>query len=176
MNSGSTLILDAFWVDNKHFPTIQYPNCNDGQVFYDYYYGTARHLGWMDMTLLKTIIKKHHITHIILQNLDTLGKIANALGEAKVCTAYKYNKFHIIISHCEKKDFSHYEPLYESVVWGGWDFSDDDDEIPIRAQEYMRYILIHSHVNSITTMTKKVKVTAHFDALGNVVFDVEPNS
>ena len=123
MNYGNTLILDAFWVDNKYFPTLQHPNSNDGQVFYDYYYGTARHLGWMDITLLKSIIKKHHITHIILQNLDTLGKIAYVLGEAKVCVAYRYNKFHIILSASREKDLSHCEPIYESAVLGGWDFS-----------------------------------------------------
>ena len=68
MNTGCTLILDAFWVDNKPFPTALQTNSNDGHVFYDYYPGQARYLGWMDLCQLKASIKKNHITHII-QNI-----------------------------------------------------------------------------------------------------------
>ncbi|WP_407462533.1 hypothetical protein [Methanobrevibacter sp.] len=56
--NGNTLILDSFWVDNKPFPTALSPNYSDGRAFSDYYPGSARYLGWMDLVLLKNIIKK----------------------------------------------------------------------------------------------------------------------
>ena len=57
----NTLILDAFWVSNKPFPTALIPNFGEGRAFYDYYNGPARYLGWMDLVLLKEIIRKHKL-------------------------------------------------------------------------------------------------------------------
>ena len=179
---GNTLILDAFWVDDKHFPTAQAANYGDGRAFYDYYCGTAHYLGWMDLVLLKDIIKKHHINHIILQNLDILGKIANETKEIKVCVAYEYHKLifgsfkkNKLISHypTSKKEIIHCKPIYESVEFGGWELSENDTEVHSRAQYYIRYLLIHTRVNSITYMNNKIKLTAHFDILGNVIFKTE---
>lgn len=172
---GNTLILDAFWVSNKPFPTALSPNNGDGRAFHDHYYGEARYLGWMDLVLLKNIIKKHNINHIILQNLDTLGKIAEITKDVKVCRAYEYKRL-IINTPVQTKELVHCNPIYESAEIGGWNFSDDDDVIPSRAQLYMRYLLIRTRVNSITCMTNKIKLTAHFDILGNVIFETEPNS
>lgn len=177
MNHGCTLILDAFWVDNKRFPTMQHPNVGEGRFFYDYYEGEARHLGWMDLCLLKSVIQKHSINHIILQNLDTLGKIAQHTMDVKVCVSYEHNHFIVkSIPQGKEKEFLHSEPIYASVEVGGWDYSVDDDEIPYRAQQYMRFLLVHTRVNSITTMTNKVKVTAYFDMSGQVHFKSDPNS
>lgn len=175
MITGTTLILDAFWVDNKYFPTALIPNSNEGQAFYDYYYGEARRLGWMDLCLLKPLIKKHSITHIILQNLDAFGKICDAVGEVKVCVAYNYNKFHVIHSVCKQKELTHCEPIYTTVEFGGWDFS-EDGELPFRAQTYVRYLLTHTRVNSITCYTNKLEVTASFDSKGQVEFHSKPLS
>ena len=175
MNTGNTLVIDAFWVGNNHFPTIQNPNSNDGHVFYDCYEGNARHLGWMDLCALNSIIKKKHISHIILQNLDTLGKISHVIGEVKVCTSYRYNKFQIVSSVSKEKELIHCEPIYHSIVFGGWDI-DENGEIPVRVQEYIRYLLSHTHVNSITYFTNKFKITASYDIKGEIEFYSEPNS
>jgi len=179
---GSTLILDAFWVDNKPFPTTLSPNSGDGRAFFDYYCGTARYLGWMDLVLLKDIIEKHHIKHIILQNLDTLGQIAEITREIKVCVAYEYHRLifkslnhNKVISRASspKADLIHCKPIYQTVEFGGWELSDDDAEVPSRAKYYIRHLLIHTRVNSITYMNNKIKFTARFDVIGNVVFETE---
>jgi len=178
---GNTLILDAFWVDNKPFPTTQASNFSDGRAFYDYYTGTARYLGWMDLVLLKEIIQKNNIKHIILQNLDTLGKIAEITQEIKICVAYEYNRIivrsfdhnKIIRSSSQKKELLHCTPIYESIELGGWELSENDTDIPSRAKLYIRYLLIHSRVNSITYINNKIKLTARFNILGNVIFETE---
>lgn len=179
---GSTLILDAFWVDNKPFPTAQATNFGDGRAFHDYYCGTARYLGWMDLVLLKDIIKRNHISNIILKNLDVLGQIAENTREIKVCVAYEYHNsifksfeqnkltpYHSISG----KELIHCKPIYQSVEFGGWELSEDDVEVPSRAKYYIRYLLIHTRVNSITYMNNKIKLTARFDILGNVIFETE---
>lgn len=179
---GNTLILDAFWVDNKSFPTALAPNYGDGRAFHELYYGEARHLGWMDLVLLKDIIKKHHINHIILQNLDTLGQIAEITKEIKVCVAYEYKRFivrsfeydkHIIHSSPPEAELLQCKPIYQSVEFGGWELSDDSDKVPSRAKLYIRYLLIHTRVDSITYMNNKIKLTARFDIWGNVIFATE---
>ena len=181
----NTLILDAFWVSNKPFPTALTPTLGDGRAFYDYYDGTARYLGWMDLVLLKETIKKHHINHIILQNLDTLGKIAQVTKEIKVCVSYENHNFIIpSLEHLnkfsklssQKLEFSHCRPIYHRVEFGGWDLSDDDIIVPVRAQLYMRYLLVYTRVDYITYINNKIKFTARFDALGNVIFETEANS
>jgi len=174
MNSG-ILVIDAFWSSNKSFPTAQLDTTLDGKAFYDCYNGTARYLGWMDLVLLKEIIKKQHIGHIILHNLDTLGKIAKITKSIEICDSYIYNN-HIITSLSPNVKLAHCEPLYKTVEIGGWDSSDNDKQLHIRAQCYMRYLLIHTQVTSITYSTTKRKFTARFDDLGNVIFDTESNS
>lgn len=171
---GDTLIIDAFGISNKPFPTALSPNIGDGVPFYDYYYGPARYLGWMDLVLLKDIIKKRNISHIILQNLDTLGKIAHVTKYINICVGYNYNNF-IVKTAFEEKELQHCQPIYTTVEYGGWDFSEDDSTIPCRALYYMRYLLIHTHVDSITCMTNKIKLTLYFDSKGNVRSMVEPN-
>ena len=179
---GNTLILDAFWVDNKPFPTAQAANHGDGRAFYDYYCGTAWYLGWMDLVLLKDLIKKNHINHIILNNLDVLGQIAEETREIKVCVAYEYHK--IIFKSFEQnkliphhslsgKELVHCKPIYQTIEFGGWELSENDTEVPSRAQYYMRYLLVHTRVDSITYMNNKIKLTARFDFLGNVIFETE---
>ena len=175
MNTDCTLILDAFWVDNKPFPTMQSPNSNYGQAFHDYYYGNARFLGWMDICQLKASIKKHHITNIILQNLDAFGKICDIIGEVKVCVGYNYKKFKVIHSVSKEKELTHCDPIYTTVEFGGWEFP-EDGEIPFRARAYMEYLLKHTRVNSITTFTEKIKFTIFFNKHGKIEFTSEPNS
>jgi len=172
--NGYTLILDAFWVSNKSFPTIQPDVSEVGKIFHEYYSGPARYLGWMDLVLLKDIIKKNNITHIILQNLDTLGKIAQKTKTVKVCVAYEYHHF-VFNSISPDKKLVHCKPIYTDAVFGGWESSPDDFEISIRAKSYMRYLLIHTHVDSITCLTNNVKVNARWNEAGHVVFDTEPN-
>lgn len=175
MNLGNTLIIDSFWVSTRPFPTALTPNTQEGRPFYDYYPEYVRYIGWMDLCMLKQIIQKHHITHIILRNLNTLGKISSILGTTKVCTAYEYKNFFIIHSVSKKKEFTHCKPIYQNAIIGGWDFEDDATEIPARAQQYMRFLLTHTRVSSITTMTTKIKLTAYFDESGRVNFEYEPN-
>lgn len=179
---GNTLIIDAFWVDNKPFPTALCPNSGDGRAFADYYCGDARYLGWMDLVLLKDIIKKHHIKHIILQNLDTLGEIAEITKEIKICVAYEYHKIifksldrnkAIFLTSPSEADLIHCKPIYQTIEFGGWELSENDSEFPSRAKMYIRHLLIHTRVNSITYMNNKIKLTALFDIIGNVVFKTE---
>ena len=171
---GSTLILDAFWVDKKPFPTMQLPETDDGKAFYEHYSGSARYIGWMDIVILKSLVKNHNINHIILQNLGTLGKIVKIIKELKVCVAYEYR--HTLINTIpKKKTLVHCSPIYTTIEFGGWDFSDNDHSLPGRAELYIGYLLTHTRVDSITCMNNKIKVTAHWDKLGNIVFDTEPN-
>ena len=172
--NGNTLILDAFWVANNSFPTALVRDSKEGKEFYKLYPNKARYLGWMDLVLLKDIIKKHNITHIILQNLDLLGKIVPKDQPVKVCVAYEFKRF-IIHTISQKNQLQYCNPIYQNAVYGGWNSSDDDNELHIRATGYLRYLLIHTRVDSITCMNNKIKVTAHWDESGNVVFDTEPN-
>lgn len=174
---SSTLILDAFWVDKKPFPTAQNDNSDDGKIFHKYYTGPARYIGWLDLVLLNDLIKKHHITHIILQNLDILGKIAKEVGRSKICVAYHYKSFVVNKPYLKDKklDFKHCIPIYNDARIGGWEFSNEDEKLSMAVENYIRFILIHTHVDSITCMNNKIKVTAHWDESGNVVFDTEPN-
>ena len=172
--TGHTLILDAFWVSNKPFPTILSNISEEGKIFHHYYSGPARYLGWMDLVLLKDIVKKGNINCIILQNLDTLGKIAQKIKVVKVCVAYQYN--HIFLNSISSdKKLVHCKPIYKDVIFGGWESSPDDFKISIRAQKYMRYLLMQTHVDSIIYFTNNVKVTARWNESGDVVFDTEPN-
>lgn len=169
---NKVLVIDAFWVSNKPFPTVLSPNIGEGRAFYDYYYGDARYLGWMDLVLLRDTIKKHNIGHIILQNLDVLGKIAQVTIDVKICVNYSHNRF-IIRTPLREKELIHCIPIYTTVEFGGWELSENDKEIPIRAQHYMRYLLVHTRVNSITTMTNNIKFTLYFDSKGNICSKVE---
>lgn len=172
--NGCTLILDAFWVSDKTFPTVLYPGSGDGRIFYDLYTGTARYLGWLDLVLLKDIVKKSNVKHIILQNLDTLGQIAQHTRAVKVCTSYDYEHY-VVNSLSKVRKPEHCKPIYRDIVLGGWDFSDEDSELDIRAQSYIKYLLVRTRVNSITCMNSKIKFTASLDFLGNVKCVTEPN-
>ena len=128
---GNTLILDAFWVSNKKdFPTLLDPSTKEGKVFHDFYEGTARHLGWMDLVLLKSIIKKHNITHIILKNLIALGRIAQRTKVVRVCVSYENHRT-IVRTVPEKEDFEHCKPVYTDAVIGGWDSTEEDNEVHV---------------------------------------------
>ena len=130
---GNTLIIDAFWVDNKPFPTAQATNFGDGRAFHDYYCGTARYLGWMDLVLLKDIIKKNHINHIILHNLDVLGQIAEETKEIKVCIAYEYHK--IIFHSLEQNKLIAYPISDKEIKQGIESFKADFDSFKQLALE-----------------------------------------
>lgn len=171
---GRTLIIDAFWVSNKPFPTAQYSGSKEGKPFYDFYSGTARYLGWMDLVLLKNIVQKSNITHIILQNLDELGKIAQVTKTVKVCVAYSYNKF-VVKQLPNIKELVHCEPIYQDIVFGGWDSSEEKFELHMRAQHYIRYLLLQTHVTYITYANEHIKVTACLGENGDVNFTTESN-
>ena len=170
---GQTVIQDAFWVDNKSFPTEQSPNSIYGRVFSDYYYGDSRHIGWMDISLLKSKIKELNVSHIILRNLDTLGKIADITGQVLVCVNYTHKKNGTSPFAQKKSNLKNCEPVYATAVWGGWEFSDEDSEIPEQAIEYMKFLLVHTRVDSITCQTNKVKVTVHFASLGRIAIETK---
>lgn len=163
--TGPVLVIDAFWADNKPFPSEEKPNSKIGQIFHNEYSGNYRHLGWMDLVQLKELITKHSISHIVLKNLDVLGKVAMISHDVKVCTAYICNK-HILNSIPNNKVFSHCKPLYKSVEIGGWKISENDEEISSRAQKYMIYLLFQTKVQSVTYSTNNVIVTAYFDSNG----------
>lgn len=171
---GKTFILSAFWESNKSFPSMLHRDTNEGIPFYKHYCGEARYLGWMDLVLLNDIVQKNHITHLILQNIDTLGKIGKECKQINVCLYYELN--HRFIKYVPKKKLLRYcHPVYKTVEFGGWDFSENDDTISNRILYYMRYLLIHTQVDSITCMNNKIKATVYFDSSGNPISKVEPN-
>ena len=170
---NSTLVIDAFWVANHTFPTEQFPDSNVGKLFHKYYAGPKQHLGWMDLLLLKKIIKERHISHIILKNLSALGKIAEATHCVQICTTYEYKNIFIIPSIQKDTNLKKCKPLYKTIIFGGWNLSEDDSNIPERAQRYIKYLLVETNVESITCQTNKIKMTAHFDSDRHVVFDTE---
>lgn len=163
MKMGPILEINAFWESDKPFPSEEKPDSKVGKVFHEEYVGEHRHLGWMDLVQLKELIKKHSISHIVLKNLEILGKAATISNEVKVCILYIDKHGHIVKSVPKDNFLSKYQPIYHSVETGGWNFSEDDDEIPARAKEYLRYLLITTKVKSVSCSTRKVKVTAYFD-------------
>lgn len=173
MSANNVLILDAFWVDRKTFPTEEPRYTKVGQVLYSRYPGTARYLGWMDLIQLKDLIQKRNISHIILKNLDLLGKMAEANGYVKICNSYIMKKYYVIHKMPDKRSLKHCKPIYDMVEAGGWDFSLDDPDIPARAKWYMRYLLIKTKVSSITYTTNKIRVTAFIDEHGYAKVETE---
>ena len=171
----STLTLSAIWESNAPFPTAQDILTPDGKIFHKFYSGKARFIGWIDFVLLKEIIKKRNITNIVITNLDELGKIANAIGRAKICTAYEYHHFIINKPFLKGKsvELRQCKPFYDESRIGGWEFSKDDEKIPSAALDYMRIILVRTRVNCITYATNKSVFTVHFDESENVVFERE---
>lgn len=172
--NGKTLILDAFWVSKKPFPTVLNNDSEEGKIFHTYYSGRARYLGWMDLILLKDIIRRHNIKHIIIQNLDALGQIAEKLGIIRVCVSYEYNRF-IVNTFSKEKELVHCKPIYANVVFGGWNFSENDTTLPKRVEYYLHFLLKHTLVSSITCMTNTVKFTVYFDDSGQIMLKTEPN-
>ena len=174
MNQGNVLILDSFWVDNKSYPTEVEPDSKVGQILYSEYTGTARQLGWMDLIQLKSLIKKRNISHILLKNLDILGRMAEAEGSVKVCYLYLENNHRFLHEVPDKKrNLKRCEPIYRMVGIGGWNFSPDDSDIPFRAEFYMEYLLTQTHVESIVYTTNKVRLTAFFAEHGKVQIEEE---
>ena len=172
---GQTLILDAFWVDNKFFPTELSPDSKEGKIFRNFYSGEADHIGWMDIVLLNEIIAKHNISDIILQNLGTLGQIAKKIGCIPVCISYTYKRHFITHSVQNENEIKHCEPVYKTPVFGGWDFSEEDTHLHKRALHYMKFLLKRTRVNSITCINNKIKVTVSFNSIGEIVVETEPN-
>ena len=160
MIHGDTLTIDAFWTSDEFFPTEQKSTSPVGRIFHDYYLGSASHLGWMDLVQLRTIIQNNNIKHIILENLDVLGQIAEHTKQIQICNAYLYNG-QVIIRLPKKVDFNRCHPQYGLVKFGGWKLSDNCYELPHRTESYMRSILLHTKVESVACYTNKVKVTVY---------------
>jgi len=162
MNDSDTLIIDAFWADTKHFPSEFTHDSPAGKILYGEYSGEATRLGWMDLIQLKEKIKSQNISELVIKNLDLLGRVASVEGCVKICNCYVYKNSLILRSVPKDGNFKNYHPLYETVMIGGWDFSEDDSEIPIRAKVYLQQLAFHTKVQT-TYSNKKVKITAYFD-------------
>lgn len=169
---SNVFILDAFWVDKSPFPSVIDRSSKVGQILYSEYSGTARYLGWMDMIQLKELVYKNHISHIILKNLDILGRMAQVNGHVDVCSFYMKKRF-IICKAPNKKDLKGCKPLYRTVEYGGWDFSLDDPDIPERAKYYMQFLLLNTGVSSIIYSTHKVRVTVSICDKNRTKFEIE---
>lgn len=159
----NTLILDAFWVDSKPFPSVIDRSSKVGQILYSEYSEPTRYLGWMDLIQLKELVHKSHISHIILKNLDILGKMAQAEGRVKICCNY-ITRHHFLINKLpSQEELKYCTPFYMDNFIGGWDLTLDDDYIPYRAKTYMTYILVKTGIKSITYSTNKVKFSVFID-------------
>lgn len=162
MNNSTTLTIDAFWSDTKPFPSVVSPDSPVGQVLYQGYHGDLTHLGWMDLIQLKEKIKSRNISEIVIKNLDLLGRVAAVEGCVKICNCYVYKNSLILRSVPKDGSFKNYHPLYDTVMIGGWCFSENDDEIPIRAKVYLQHLAFQTKIQT-TYSNAKVKVTAYFD-------------
>lgn len=163
--SKNTLILPAFWVDDKHFPTEVPIETTLGQVFLEGYDGPANHLGWMDFVQLNSLIKKNNITSLIIQNLDVIGRAGFVYGSVIVCNSYKYKQN--IIKDIPENNLTSCKPLYSTVSFGGWDFEEDTvEELPASAMNYLRYILVATKVKEVTYSCEHVSITAFFNERG----------
>lgn len=174
--NNTTLVIDAFWADNKPFPTEISENSPAGKILYSEYHGTARHLGWMDLVQLRYLVKKHHIHHLVLKNLDILGKVAYENNGVEVCISYTNSKtFHFIHELSEEEtNLRYYSPFYHTAVFGGWKQSSNDTEFHCRAQQYMRYILLHTkNLESVTFANSKVQFTVFYDEQGSPKFETK---
>lgn len=160
-DSSNTLVIDAFWADSKSFPSEISPTSPEGKILYQGYHGDFTHLGWMDLVQLKEKIKSQNISEIVVKNLDLLGKVVGINGNLKICNCYVYNNSLILRSTPKDGNFENYHPIYDTIMIGGWSFSEDDEEIPIRAKVYLQQLAFHTNVQ-ITYINKKVKVTAYF--------------
>ena len=161
---GSTLNLSAVKESDKPFPTAQYKQTPDGKIFYKHYSGNARYIGWIDLVELRNKIQKQQIRHIILHNLDSLGKIANEVGILRICTAYQYGNFitNRLILKGKHIDTSHCKPVYRETIIGGWNFSKEDVELPFCAVDFMHHLLIYTKIDSISAFSAKYKYTVSF--------------
>jgi adenylosuccinate synthase len=167
----STLELSAIRESDKPFPTAQSAQTPDGKIFHKYYTGKARYIGWIDLVNIKNTIKKQQIRHIVLYNLDSLGKIANEVGILRICTAYQYGKFitNRLILKGKPIDLFHCKPVYRETIIGGWNFSKEDDELPFCAMDFMHHLLIYTKIDSISAFSAKYKYTVSFAEDGTTV-------
>lgn len=162
MNCSKALLIDAFWADNRYFPSEISPDSPEGKILYSGYKGTATHLGWMDMVQLRNLVKRDNISHLILRNLDLLGKVIIANKNVlNICNAYMCDSY-LIHYVPESRILKQCKPIYNTSLVGSWNISDDDDEIPISAQNYIKYLLINTNVQSVTYSTNKATVTAYY--------------
>lgn len=90
--------------------------------------------GWLDLVMLKKIIKEQNIQEIGICHLEELGK----MPVQYVCTQYKQG---ITIIKNAPEDLSSCKPMYHTF-YGAWDMKGCHKwcKIPDRAKYYMEYI------------------------------------
>jgi len=100
--------------------------------------GRPRRCGWLDLVALRHAVRINGVDSIAVTKLDVLDDFA----ELKVCTEYELNGQRMSEVPLDLADLSRVKPIYKSVP--GW-MSDssgkaDFDELPEKAQAYLRYI------------------------------------
>lgn len=178
MMEHDTLITPAYWISDVPFPSEESIDTRLGQIFSKGYEGycdkTTTHFGWMDLILLKELVNKNNASRIVLQNLDTLGKVGKINGCVQLCIAYRYK--HYTIHYIPKEGLSNCRPIYSQFLISGWEFDEDEaEELPYACQSYMRALLKATHVKEVIYVATKFTATAYFDENGIVRFDENPN-
>lgn len=164
INSDASLVIPAFWVGNQSIPTEIPIDSPAGRIFKKEYIGNETHFGWMDLVQLKDLLTKKHASHIILKNMDTLGRIGKMLGKIFICTVYQYNRY-IITSKIPPEGLNYCRALYnQQHIFYPWDFDENTSErLPSECKRYMLYILTATNVMDVTYTAKKFSVTVYWD-------------
>ncbi len=111
-------------------------------------YGTTtkrpRRCGWLDLVALKYAIRVNGITDLVINHVDTIGK----LEKIKVCTGYKvngkvsgdYTPNVEVLKKCE--------PVYEEFDGNFGDLSKvrKFEDLPVKAQKYINFISTYTGV------------------------------
>lgn len=100
--------------------------------------GRQRRCGWFDAVALRRSVQINGLTGVCLTKLDVLDE----LPEIKVCTHYLKDNEKICLPPSSADEYETVEPQYQAMK--GWQTSTVGvkcwDDLPIEAQEYIRYL------------------------------------
>ena len=100
--------------------------------------GRPRRCGWLDLIALRHAVRVNGVTDAAITKLDVLDEIS----EIKVCIGYELDGETYDEVPLDLAELAHVKPVYESFE--GWHCKSTGattfDELPKKAQEYLKYI------------------------------------
>jgi adenylosuccinate synthase len=100
--------------------------------------GRPRRCGWLDLVALRHVVRINGVDSIAVTKLDVL----DTFEEIKVCTHYEFDGDRLDQVPLDLANLAHVKPIYKAVP--GWKSDTTGttrfDDLPPRAQEYLRYI------------------------------------